>query len=101
IATALGAGGWQVTIAGRKRERLEAAAASLKGAYVQVVDVTDADAVAAAIGSAAHAAGPVQLLVNNAGSVSSAPFEKTSLETWRQTFDLNLMGAVHCARAVL
>src|SRR5262249_51828440 len=35
------------------------------------------------------------------GGVVSASFEKTSLEVWRQTLDLNLMGAVHCTRAVL
>jgi NAD(P)-dependent dehydrogenase (short-subunit alcohol dehydrogenase family) len=43
----------------------------------------------------------VQLLVNNAGGVTSASFEKTSLESFRQTIDLNLMGVVHGIHAVL
>jgi NAD(P)-dependent dehydrogenase (short-subunit alcohol dehydrogenase family) len=41
------------------------------------------------------------LLVNNAGGVTSASFEKTSLGAWRETLDLNLMGAVHCIQAAL
>lgn len=100
VAKALTAAGWQVTIAGRNVERLRAAAANLSGAAVQPLDVTDADAVTAAFRTAEER-GPVRLLVNNAGGVSSAPFDKTSLEVWRDAIDLNLMGTVHCTRAVL
>jgi NAD(P)-dependent dehydrogenase (short-subunit alcohol dehydrogenase family) len=57
--------------------------------------------VTTAIRRAAGALGPIQLLVNNAGGVTSAPFEKTSVDAWRHTLDLNLMGAVHCTQAVL
>ena len=99
IAGALADAGWRVTLAARNRERLEAAA--IKGARAQPVDVTDPDAVEAAVREAAAAFGPVSLLVNNAGGVASAPFEKTSLQAWRDALDLNLMGAVHCTRAVL
>ncbi len=101
IATALTGAGWRVTIAGRNRERLDASARGLPGLHVQPVDVTDAAAVKAAAHRAASALGPIQLLVNNAGGVSSAPFEKTGLDAWRHTIDLNLMGAVHCSQAVL
>lgn len=100
-AKALVAAGWQVTIAGRTAARLQAAADALNGAHVQIVDVTNPDAVHSAVRAAAATRGPVQLLVNNAGGVASAPFEKTSLEAWRQALDLNLMGAVHCTQAVL
>jgi NAD(P)-dependent dehydrogenase (short-subunit alcohol dehydrogenase family) len=101
IARALGGAGWRVTIAGRNGERLKAAATALPGARAQVADVTDADAVRAGVEAARAAFGPIQLLVNGAGGTSSAPFEKTSLVTWRATIDLNLMGAVHCTLAVL
>jgi NAD(P)-dependent dehydrogenase (short-subunit alcohol dehydrogenase family) len=101
IARALAGAGWRVTLAGRNKQRLEAAAAAIKGAREQAVDVTDSDAVDAAVHEAAEIFGPVGLLVNNAGGVASAPFEKTSLQAWRDSLDLNLMGAVHCARAVL
>ncbi len=101
IAKALADGQWQVTIAGRNKEKLQTAADAMNGVRTQVVDVTDAEAVHAAVLAAATAFGPVQLLVNNAGGVTSASFEKTSLAAWRQALDLNLMGAVHCTRAVL
>ncbi|HTQ15495.1 MAG TPA: SDR family NAD(P)-dependent oxidoreductase [Rhizomicrobium sp.] len=97
LATArtLAATGWRVTIAGRDAARLARAAESIPGAATCRLDVTDSAAVEAALRM------PVDCLVNNAGGTASAPFEKTSLETWRAALDLNLMGAVHCTRAVL
>jgi NAD(P)-dependent dehydrogenase (short-subunit alcohol dehydrogenase family) len=101
IAKALAGSGWRVTIAGRNRDRLDAAARIVAGAHVEALDVTDAEAVKAVVRSAAGANGPIALLVNNAGGVSSASFEKTSPDAWRKTLDLNLMGTVHCTQAVL
>ncbi|MGK3204110.1 SDR family NAD(P)-dependent oxidoreductase [Amycolatopsis sp. MEPSY49] len=60
-------------------------------------DVTDEDAVAAYFA----AAGPVDVLVNNAGISSSAPLSKTSLADWRSQIDVNATGAFLCTRAVL
>ena len=100
IATALGRNGWRVTIAGRQGERLNAAASAI-GAYVETVDVCDAGATEAAMARAAAAQGSIALLVNNAGGAVSAPFEKLGLDAWRQMLDVNLMGVVHCTRAVL
>lgn len=101
IASALARAGWKVTIAGRSRERLDAAVRSLAAGRAQVLDVTDAAAVEAAAQASIEANGPIALLVNNAGGVTSAAFEKTSVEAWREALDLNLMGTVHCTRAVL
>jgi NAD(P)-dependent dehydrogenase (short-subunit alcohol dehydrogenase family) len=33
--------------------------------------------------------------------VASAPFDKTTAQSWRETLDLNLMGTVNCIHAVL
>jgi len=101
IARELAAAGCQVTIFGRNKEKLEAAAEAISGVHFEVCDVTDADAVRAATRAATKAHGPVQLLVNNAGGVTSMSFEKTTPESFRQTIDLNLMGAVHVIQAVL
>jgi NAD(P)-dependent dehydrogenase (short-subunit alcohol dehydrogenase family) len=95
IAQALANADWRVTILGRNKAKLEAAASEIKGARIAVADVTDSQSVTQAIRE------PVMLLVNNAGGVTSAPFEKTTAQSWRETLDLNLMGAVHCIRAVL
>jgi 3-hydroxybutyrate dehydrogenase len=63
--------------------------------------VTDADALPLALRVAAYSAGPIALLVNNAGSVIAAPFEKTDADAWRAMFDVHVMGAVHCIQAAL
>jgi len=60
-------------------------------------DVTDEDAVTAYFASA----GPVDVLVNNAGISSSAPLSKTSLDDWRSQIEVNATGAFLCTRAVL
>ncbi|VVJ16484.1 3-oxoacyl-[acyl-carrier protein] reductase (EC [Amycolatopsis camponoti] len=60
-------------------------------------DVTDEDAVAAYFA----AAGPVDVLVNNAGISASAPLAKTSLDDWRSQLEVNATGAFLCTRAVL
>jgi NAD(P)-dependent dehydrogenase (short-subunit alcohol dehydrogenase family) len=101
IAKALAEASWRVTIAGRTEARLRDVAKGIPGARIQPLDVSDAEAVPAAFRAAADATGPVALLVNNAGSVISAPFEKTSLANWSAMLDVHLMGAVHCIRGVL
>ena len=60
-------------------------------------DVTDEEAVAVYFASA----GPVDVLVNNAGISSSAPVSRTSLDDWREQFEVNATGAFLCTRAVL
>jgi 3-hydroxybutyrate dehydrogenase len=96
-ARALSGAGWQVTILGRNKAKLEAAAREMKDARITVADVTDSKAVQKAVDEA----GPVALLVNNAGGVVSAPFEKTTAQSWRETLDLNLIGTVNGIHAVL
>ncbi len=100
-ADALVQAGWTVTLAGRNKAKLLSALAATNASHIAVVDVTDAEAVRSALHGAAEQNGPIGLLVNNAGGVKSASFEKTSLKAWRESLDLNLMGAVHGIQAVL
>jgi NAD(P)-dependent dehydrogenase (short-subunit alcohol dehydrogenase family) len=100
-AKALAGAGWRVTIAGRTEARLRDVVNGVPGARIQPLDVIDAEQVNGAFRAATEAGGPVALLVNNAGSVASAPFEKTGAEQWRAMLDVHLMGAVHCIRAAL
>jgi NAD(P)-dependent dehydrogenase (short-subunit alcohol dehydrogenase family) len=60
-------------------------------------DVTDEESVAAFF----SAAGPVDVLVNNAGFAESAPVHRTTLESWRAHLDVNATGAFLCTRAVV
>jgi NAD(P)-dependent dehydrogenase (short-subunit alcohol dehydrogenase family) len=100
-AKALAAAGWTVTLAGRNKAKLLAAAVISDAFRIAVTDVTNANDVQSTVRWATEQHGPIRLLVNNAGGVTSAPFEKTSPKAWRDTLDLNLMGAVHGIQAVL
>jgi NAD(P)-dependent dehydrogenase (short-subunit alcohol dehydrogenase family) len=108
-AQALLAQGASVTIAGRDAAALARAADLLAAQAGQagpraascVLDVTDEQAVQAAIAAAARQLGPITILVNNAGQAQAAPFAKTTSQHWRQMLDVNLTGAYHCTQAVL
>jgi 2-dehydro-3-deoxy-L-rhamnonate dehydrogenase (NAD+) len=63
-----------------------------------VADVTDPDAVAAAVA----AAGPVDILVNSAGIIGpNLPLWEVSTEDWTRTFAVNVTGTFHTCRAVV
>jgi NAD(P)-dependent dehydrogenase (short-subunit alcohol dehydrogenase family) len=65
------------------------------------LDVTDEASVASAVGGIEAAAGPVDILVINAGIFVIEPFEETSLQSWQRTLDVNLTGGFLVSRAVL
>lgn len=100
IAEHLSGAGYAVTIMGRSEDRLKAAAAA-GGVGYSACDVTDDASVAQAFETAAAAHGAVDVLVNNAGGVKTAPFEKLSMDDWQQALNLNLLGTIRCIKAVL
>jgi 3-oxoacyl-[acyl-carrier protein] reductase len=79
------------------------AAVSAQGseALACAADVTDAEAVGRAVATAVQRWGRVDILVNNAGIVRDARLENVSDEDWLRTLDVNLRGAMVCARAVV
>jgi NAD(P)-dependent dehydrogenase (short-subunit alcohol dehydrogenase family) len=66
----------------------------------QPCDVTSEESVAA-LAAAVHAEGPLDVLVNNAGIAYLGGFEEMRPAWWRRTFDVNVMGIVHCIQAFL
>jgi NAD(P)-dependent dehydrogenase (short-subunit alcohol dehydrogenase family) len=66
-----------------------------------VLDITDEAAVPAAIERAERAAGPVDVLINNAGYGVEGTFEETPADVYRQQFEVNVFGTVAVTRAVL
>ena len=64
-------------------------------------DVTDDDAVAAAVAEAAQLLGGIDVLVNNAGIGAQGTVADNDLDEWRRVFDVNVFGAVRMSRAVL
>jgi short-subunit dehydrogenase len=64
-------------------------------------DVTDDQAVGAAVREVLAKAGRVDLLVNNAGVGLVGAAEESSLEQAKSVFDVNLFGAIRMTKAVL
>jgi len=64
-------------------------------------DVANEASVQAVFQTTRDRLGPVDLLVNNAGVFLDAPFCETPPSEWRRLFEINVMGAYHCVRAVL
>jgi NAD(P)-dependent dehydrogenase (short-subunit alcohol dehydrogenase family) len=64
-------------------------------------DVSDPDAVRAAVGQVAEAHGPVLVLVNNAGLTRDGLALRMTDEQWATVIDADLSGAFHCTRAAL
>ena len=105
ICRELAARGFAVIVHGNRHpENAERLAQSLRenGGEAQAIafDVTDAAASASAI-EALLEAGPVQVLVNNAGTHADAPFPGMSLERWRGVIDVSLHGFFHVTQPLL
>jgi NAD(P)-dependent dehydrogenase (short-subunit alcohol dehydrogenase family) len=101
-AEKLAEAGCHVTLIGRHLGRLTETADRIgDAAFAAPADVTDADALAAAIEAGRDRFGPVDILINNAGAASSAPFLKTGAEDLRAMLALNLEAPAEAARLVL
>lgn len=68
---------------------------------IAVLDVTDADAAQAAVRLAIDTFGGLDVLVNNAGYASMAPFEQMPDADFKAQMDANFYGVVNLTRAVL
>lgn len=66
---------------------------------VQHTDVTDADAVEAAMENIYRSFGGLDVLFNNAGISGPARVLETAPHKWRQTFSVNVDGVFHCAKS--
>ena len=64
-------------------------------------DVSDRDAVAAAVAEVEAALGPVHVLVHCAALQQMTSFDELSIDQWRATFGVNVDGAFHLLQATL
>jgi NAD(P)-dependent dehydrogenase (short-subunit alcohol dehydrogenase family) len=104
IARALGEAGARVTLAGRRREPLIAAAAALPEGHALALDgfdVTDEAAIGRGLACARAAFGPVDILVNNAGEAPSAPFAKMDAAFWSHVLAVDLTSVYLVTHAAL
>lgn len=84
----------------RNREQLDSLVKDIVGAggtcRPLAVDITDGDAVAAALGDVA-----ADVVVNNAGIGNMKPFLELTWQEWKQTVDTNVNALYHVTHAVL
>jgi NADP-dependent 3-hydroxy acid dehydrogenase YdfG len=95
IATALAPTHTQL-LAGRPSPALQATAERL-GATTLTLDLTDTDAIPAATA----AIGELDVLVHNAGVFFPGRIAESTVEHWRATLDVNVVGAVALTLALL
>lgn len=102
IGVSLGQRGAQVALLARRKERLdEAANEAGDGALAIACDVTDETICVTAIDEAARALGGIDALVYAPAVGPLARIEEVSAETWRHTFDTNVIGASVVTSAAL
>lgn len=109
LADALGSGG--VVVNDYVLARAEAVAEEIKAAGGRAIalqcDVSDHAAVKDMVAKAAADLGVVGILVNNAGNAGAlgmpirVPFWETAPTDWTASLAVNLLGVMHCCRAVL
>ncbi len=101
IALALAEAGLNVTIAGRREAPLAETAKRHAGIAWVTGDVRDQGSVAAMLAKAAEAHGSPDIVIANAGSAASKPFQKMQASDLQQMLDVNLTGVFHLWQAAL
>jgi NADP-dependent 3-hydroxy acid dehydrogenase YdfG len=96
-ARRLATAGFDVVLAARRTDRIEALAAELDGTAVTCDVTSDAD-----VARLAERVPHCRVLVNNAGgSFDFDPVEAADPRAWQLAYDLNVVGAVRVTKALL
>jgi len=102
IARTLHAQGAVVALSGTRREVLESLAAELgERAHVCPADLREGGAADALVAAAEAAAGPLSILVNNAGLTRDMLALRMKDEDWQTVIDVDLSAPFRLARAAL
>ena len=100
IARALAMAGAQVMVSDINPDAAAATAREIEGASM-ALDVSERDAVDAALARTADQLGSLDILVNNAGLYLGygGPVEQITDEMWRDLWSVNVDGVFYCCRA--
>lgn len=107
IATKFAAGGWNVIITGRRKEKLDELAKALEANYSiktlsLIFDVQDKKAVFNNLQNLPAEWQAINILVNNAGlALGRDSFENANIDDWETMIDTNVKGLLYASKAVL
>ena len=102
VARALHARGATVVLHGTRAEKLEALKQQLgERAFALAVDLSDRDAVAGLIEVATDLAGPISILVNNAGITRDGLLMRMKDEDWDAVLEVNMTASMSLCRAAM
>jgi NADP-dependent 3-hydroxy acid dehydrogenase YdfG len=104
-ALALAGAGAKVSLAGRRKDRLDALAERIRGeggtALPIPTDVGEEDHAGTFIRRTHDELGGLHILVNNAGVMLLGPVTGASTEEWRRMIHANCFGVLYCTHAAL
>ena len=104
-AKALAAAGHKVVLAARNLDKLEEAASEIRStggdALVLTIDLSSPESIQQAVKKAIAEAGPIHILVNNAGVTKDGLSMRMKLDDFTSVIQTNLTGAFLCAQGVM
>jgi NADP-dependent 3-hydroxy acid dehydrogenase YdfG len=104
-ARLLSAQGASVVLGARRADRLRSLADALTEgggkATALTADVTDCGQVKALVEAAVQTYGRVDVMINNAGVMPQAAFERLRIDEWDRTIDVNVKGVLYGIAAAL
>ncbi len=107
IATKFAAGGWNVILTARRKEKLDELSKALESNYgiktlSLIFDMQDKKAVFDNLQNLPTEWQAINILVNNAGlALGRDSFENANLEDWETMIDTNVKGLLYASKAVL
>jgi 3-oxoacyl-[acyl-carrier protein] reductase len=105
IAIALAAEGVNIGLVARTEKDLQSVSAELKATGVKnafaTADVSNINSVNKAVELIQQELGPIDILINNAGTAAFGKFLELEPEVWEQQVKVNLFGVYYTTRAVL
>ena len=93
-ARLLAKNGAKVVLASRNKEKLKKLSKEIPGSFVVVTDMTKEDQIKNLIKKTKEHFGRIDILINNAGRGYDASIENINPETFRELFELDLLGPV-------
>src|SRR5690242_11390248 len=106
VAIALAKAGYNLVLAGRRKEMLDKVAAEINAAGAQALavptDVSKRDSIVSLFTTVKSTFGRLDVLFNNAGiGAPAVPLEDLPFETWQNVVATNLTGAFLCAQEAI